>query len=140
MSQRRSLVAALDRACGVVDAVAYRPAVVKLTSRLPRWWRCELARLSVWLDDRWSTGYWADGGAPEGLCDACGRRAAWLVVGGRDWMEDIERDHSFMEGHPVHLCGYCNLPPDPIETQAQLAAALASARDHSIAWRWRTRR
>jgi hypothetical protein len=136
MSLRRSLVAALDRACGVVDTVAYRPAVVKLTSRLPRWWGCELARLSVRLDDRWSTGYWANGGAPEGLCDACGRRAAWLVVGGRDWMEDVEPDRSFMESHPVHLCGYCDLPPGQIETPAQLDAALVYARDHSIAWRW----
>jgi hypothetical protein len=136
MSVRRSLVGALDRACGVVDTFAYAPAVVKLTSRLPRWWCCELARLSVCLDNRWSSGYWEDGGAPEGLCDACGRRAAWLVVGGRDWMEDIEPDDSFMESHPVHLCGYCNLPPGPIETPAQLAAALACARDHSIAWSW----
>ncbi len=136
MRVRRSVVAELDRACRVIDTVAYAPAVVKLTSRLPRWWRCDLARLSVWLDDHWSIGYWANGGTPEGLCEACGRRAAWLVVGGRDWMEDIEPDDSFMESHPVNLCGYCELPPGPLETPAQLTAALAHAREHSVAWRW----
>jgi hypothetical protein len=30
-----------------IDEVAYRPAVVKVTMPLPRWWRCDLARLSM---------------------------------------------------------------------------------------------
>ena len=73
-------VNALNRACTLIDVVAYRPFIVKLTERLPRWWGCQLAHLSMKLDDRWGTGYWASDdapAAPEGLCDACRRRPAW---------------------------------------------------------------
>jgi hypothetical protein len=135
MGARTLIVAVLARACGAVDAVAYRPAVIKLTLRLPRWWQCELARLSVQLDDRWSVGCWTTG-RPQGACDVCKRRAAWLVVGGRDWIEDFEPDHSFMEQHPVRLCGYCRLSGFPIENTEQLATSVARAREQSIAWRW----
>ena len=132
---RRLVVAALERACNAVDAVAYRPAVIKLTLRLPRWWRCELARLSVRLDDRWSVGYWTDG-RPMGVCDVCKRRASWLVLGGRDGTEDEEPDHSFMEEHPLHLCGFCRLPVVDIDNAEQLSALMEQAREQSIAWRW----
>lgn len=138
---------ALNNACTAVDAVAYRPAAVKLTLPLPRWWSCQLARLSMRLDERWATGYWssADGPAvPGGRCDACTRRPAWLVVGGR-WDED-DPDHPFAYEHPaldaraVHLCGWCRLEPDagePIRDSADLERALARARARSIAWHWR---
>jgi hypothetical protein len=135
MSARRLIVVTLERACAAVDAVAYRPAVIKLTLGLPRWWRCELARLSVWLDDRWGTDHWT-AGRPTRVCDVCKRRAAWLVVGGRDWLEDIEPDHSFMEEHPVNVCGYCQLLGGPIKNAEQLAVSMAQAREKSIAWRW----
>jgi hypothetical protein len=131
---RTLVVVVLERACAAVDAVAYRPAIIKLTLRLPRWWQCGLARLSVRLDDRWGVGYWTTG-RPTRVCDVCERRAAWLVVGGRDWLEDLEPDHSFMEEHPVHLCGYCQLRGFPIENAEQLAASVAQARERSIAWR-----
>jgi hypothetical protein len=141
MRLKRSLVSALDSACGVVDGVAYRPAVVRATMFLPRWWRCKLARLSVRLDERWDTGYWGkdQAGAPAGVCDASNRRAAWLVISGRDWMEDIPPDGSYMEEHPVHVCGWCQLPKGPIENDQQLADALARARERSISWRWSRR-
>jgi len=140
MRFKKSLVSALDRACGVVDEVAYRPAVVKATLWLPRWWHCDLARLSVWLDKRWDTGYWTGeeaAAAPDGVCEACQRRAAWLVIGGRDWMDDIPPDGSYMEAHPVRVCSWCQLHPGaPIESAEQLADAVARARDRSVSWRW----
>jgi hypothetical protein len=37
---------------------------VKLTRRLPRWWRCDLARLAGVLDDRWGTEAIAEDGRP----------------------------------------------------------------------------
>jgi hypothetical protein len=58
------LVRALNTACRAVDDVAYRPAVVRLTMPLPRWWNCELAHLSMRLDDHWGTGYWKGDIAP----------------------------------------------------------------------------
>ena len=146
VSWKRRVVGALNSACTAVDAVAYRPAVVRLTLALPRWWSCQLAHLSMRLDDRWGTGYWSSDpapAAPEGLCDACKRRAAWLVVGGRDEDDDAEDDGAawFLAEHPVHLCGWCQLDSwdgdGPIETIAALDRALARARQKSIAWSWR---
>src|SRR5437868_8798830 len=85
MNMRCAIVAALNSACVAVDSVAYRPAVVWLTQPLPRWWACGLAKLSMRLDDRWGTQFWTGEDAPatpEGVCAACRRRAAWLLLGG----------------------------------------------------------
>ena len=134
MSGKRLLVRVLGRACLAVDAVAYRPAVVRLTLPLPRWWDCELGRLSVRLDRRWSTGYWGDW-APGQSCAACGRRAAWLVVGGRD--EDAD-DSEGPWDREVEVCSWCDLSPyAPISTEEELREALGAAREASVSWRWR---
>jgi hypothetical protein len=138
----------LDRLCQAVDEVAYRPAVVKLTLRLPRWWSCDLARLSVWLDERWKTGRWSDGGQPDRLCRACGRRAAWLDIfweeeGVTDVDEPDDPDPVFHPtGGPVPICGWCHRGrPDglPITSDEELERALLLARRESISWRWRWR-
>lgn len=55
---KRFVVAGLDRADQILDEVLYRPAVVKLTERLPRCWLCDLSKLSMRPDVRWSTSYW----------------------------------------------------------------------------------
>ena len=86
MSIKRAIVRGLNDACWAVDEIAYRPVVVRLTLWLPRWWRCDLARLSMYLDDRWGLDWWRSDDAPpapSGVCAACKRRAAWLVLGGR---------------------------------------------------------
>jgi len=76
------LLAIVDEA---LDQLLYRPAVVRLFSWLPRWWLCDVARVSMALDDRRRLGYWAAAGiAPGGVCEACGRRAAIHVVGRSD--------------------------------------------------------
>ena len=134
---------AMNRACTAVDAVAYRPAVVRLTRRLPIWWHCQLAHASMALDDRWGTGYWESDSAPavpEGLCEACRRRAAWLTVGGPRDEGGEQEDRDYLDGHLVHLCGWCQLdlsrrPRD----QTDLDAILAEAGERSIGWRWRWR-
>ena len=61
---KRKIVSLLNLACTAIDAVPYRPVVVRLTRRLPRWWRCDLTRLSMFLDDHWNTGYWSGEDAP----------------------------------------------------------------------------
>jgi hypothetical protein len=136
----------LNRACDLVDAIAYRPAVVRLTRRLPFFWHCQLARASITLDERWGTGYWDSDSAPpvpEGLCDACGRRAAWLVVGGSSDEEEFgdgedADDRDFLDEHPVNLCGWCRLESlSRPSNQAELDAILAEAGERSIGWRWR---
>jgi hypothetical protein len=128
------LVRGLNQACLLVDEVAYRPAVVKLTSPLPRWWKCQLAQASMKLDDHWGVGYWDSDDAPpvpEGSCDACGRRAAWLVVG-----EDEGDD--YLDRQPIHLCGWCRLEwSSPPESEEEVDRVLASARERSVSWRWR---
>jgi len=143
MRGRYWIVKGLDSACGLVDAVVYRPAVVRLTVRIPRWWRCELARSSEHLDDRWGTGYWGEFAAPNGLFDVCQRRAAWLTVGGTDGDEDDDPpdpDHYLAE-HPLHTCSWCHVPPSafPIESAADLAEAITLARARSLGWHWRWR-
>jgi hypothetical protein len=136
---RRAVVVALNTACMWIDEVAYRPAVIKATERLPRWWQCELARLSMRLDERWDTGYWKDGPALMGACDVCARRAAWLVVGGYDPDYDDEPPEAddFLGQHPVYTCGWCSLTDTAaIRDEASLRRALEDARSKSVAWRW----
>ncbi len=135
------VVAAMAMADEALDELVYRPAVVKLFAWLPRWWLCDLAQASIALDDHWKLGYWAAAGiAPHGVCEACGRRAAIHVVGGRDPDCDAEAVPGegvwFLDNRPVYLCGWCSIRT-PIEDQTDLNAALAEARARSIAWRWR---
>lgn len=131
----------LNLACTSVDAVAYRPFIVKLTEWLPRWWSCQLARLSMTLDDRWGTGFWTGSDAPPapgGLCSACRRRAAWHVVGGTDQEDESVPDDDYLAQHPVELCGWCQLdfsaPPSDYQ---ELDRILSEARKRSVSWRWR---
>ena len=135
MHGRRAIVRGLDLACRAVDGLAYRPAVVRATLRLPRWWNCELARLSVALDDRWHTGYW-DGWRPVGLCEVCGRRAAWFVLGGTSGASSSHRLP--LDDDALNLCFWCHLPM-PITTETELDVASDRARSRSIAWAWRRR-
>lgn len=109
LSAKRLVVRALNGLCAGVDAVAYRPAVVRLGRRLPRWWNCQLAKLSIRLDDRWQTGYWnGDIPRPVGPCEACGRKAALWVIGcsadvpDRDSVREGD-DDSFMAHRQVHI-------------------------------------
>ena len=142
MDWKRTLVRALNSADAAVDDFAYRPAVVRMTLPLPRWWRCELAQLSIWLDERWHLGLWDTGDgltvAPRGMCDICHRRPANLEVGG-SWEDlGVEDDGSYMQAHPLQVCSWCQLgPAAQIENDDQLAAAIADARKRSISWRWR---
>ena len=143
MGTKRSIVVGLNTACTAVDSVAYRPAVVKLTSPLPRWWRCDLARLSIYLDARWGCGYWDSDSAParpEGLCEVCQRRAAWLVRRGYDPQYDDEPPDAddYTGNHPIHTCAWCQFTGSaPIDDPASRTRAFADARDFSISWRWR---
>lgn len=133
----------LNRVCTWVDDVAYRPVVVKLTRRLPRWWNCQLAHLSIKLDERWNTGYWRSESAPpvpDGLCEACGRRAAWLVIGGADPDEELDQDVTYLDKNPIHICAWCMIDSAlPISNRAERAFALADAGERSIALRWHWR-
>lgn len=136
----------LNRLCMWVDYIAYRPAIVRLTIRLPRWWNCHFVRLSMWLDDRWETGYWDElEWAPDGLCEACNRRAAWLMIGG-SWVDepeiwDEDEEPEYLDRHPVHICFWCMPIFDTSERddKAAIDLALVEAGRESIAWSWRWR-
>jgi hypothetical protein len=146
---KRFIVGALNRLCTWVDELAYRPAVVKLTLPLPRWWSCQLSKLSIHLDGRWATGYWSNWGI-GGICDVCGRRAAWFVVGGIADDDGIggepfeparhhaEENYGFMARHPINLCGWCRLDSEafPIESAEELEREIVKAKARSISWRW----
>lgn len=144
---RLAVVRGLNRACLLVDDVAYRPAVVKLTAALPWFWRCHFARLSMKLDDRWETGFWRGPDAPpapNGPCEACGRRAAWLVLGGQFLDEpdlfEVDEEPDYLDTHPVTVCSWCKPAVEPSTrpvTADDVRRLLDSARDRSIAWRWR---
>jgi len=148
-SIKLAFIGALYRTCGLIDDVAYRPAVVKLTRRLPWFWCCQLSHLSMTLDDRWQTGFWQGPNtppAPDGPCDACGRRAAWLEVGGHyegidEDEDDVDADPvDYLRSHPASLCGWCHLNVDPRSpplTAEDLDRLLRDAGSRSIGWRWR---
>lgn len=130
---KRLLIRALAKADEALDAVLYRPAVVKAFIWLPRWWLCDLAKLSIALDDRWQVGYWDEAGIfPGGPCEACGRRASIHVHGGLD--PDEEAMGSFLESRPVSTCGWCQL--GTILNDVDLKRELALARADSVGWRW----
>jgi hypothetical protein len=94
----------------------------------------------MWLDDRWETGFWRGddaSAAPQGLCEACRRRAAWLVVGGNDDGFPMA-EGSFIERRPVHTCARWSLEgAGAIEDEESLERALTAAGARSIAWRLR---
>ena len=105
---KRMVVVALAKVDEAIDEVLYRPAIVKAFLWMPRWWLCDLAKLSMSLDDRWSTGYWDQAGvAPGDACEACGRRASIHVYGGPD--PEIGPLDNFIESRPVRVCGWCHL-------------------------------
>ncbi len=129
------VVVALARTDEVLDAVLYRPAVVKAFLWLPRWWLCDLAKLSMRLDDIWGTEYWKNAViAPGDPCEACGRRASIHVYGGPDPV--LGAIHDYIESHPVHVCGWCHLG-GPMLNEADVERELGLARANSVAWRWR---
>lgn len=131
----RGVVAVLEKVDEAVDEVLYRPAVVKAFGWLPRWWRCDVARLSMVIDDRWDLGWWDDAGiAPGGVCEACGRRAAIHVLGGAD--EEREPAEMYLDTRPIYVCGWCH-PVGPMPDEAAVQRALAAARARSVSWRWR---
>lgn len=135
------LIRALNTACCGVDDVAYRPFVVKLTEGLPRWWRCDLAKLSMRLDEHWGTGYWESEKAPAvpgGLCEACRRRAAWTQVGGTYPGLEDEPPTTYLDSRPVYLCGWCSLDTssEPRD-EHDLEPILKAAGKRSVSWRWR---
>jgi hypothetical protein len=135
-----AVVRALDAGCNAIDGVAYRPAVVKLTRRLPWFWCCQLGRLSVRLDDRWHAGHWNLGGAPGGLCEACHRRAAWLEMGGYADELDAGDPEDYLATHRVLLCSWCKPHIDrPVTDAKELQKVLADSASRSVAWSWRWR-
>jgi hypothetical protein len=139
---KRFVVVALSKLDEALDEVLYRPAVVKAFAWVPRWYHCDLARLSIALDKRWEVGWWDEYG-PSGVCEACGRRGAFIMLGG--WDEDLmgsrtTDDNRFLYDREVCLCGWCHLPPGPSpDSEEELQVALRKARADSIAWRWRWR-
>jgi hypothetical protein len=120
------VVAALAKADEAVDEVAYRPAVVRAFAWMPRWWLCDLARASRWLERRWGTTWWKDDRiAPGGPCEACHRRSITRVFDGPD-------------GREIGVCGWCHIE-GPIRTDDDLRRELTAAANASISWRWRWR-
>lgn len=131
---KRVLILVLAKVDEALDEVLYRPAVVKAFIWLPRWWLCDLAKVSIALDDRWKIGYWDEVGiVPGRACEACGRRASIHVYGGRDPDEDPVSD--FLESRPVFTCGWCHLT-GPMLNEGDVERELALARADSVGWRW----
>ncbi len=120
---RRALIVVLEKIDEALDQVLYRPAVVRAFLWVPRWWLCDLAKLSIWLDKRWSTGWWEEEGIePGGPRQACGRRGAIHVLGGPG--PGGEHFDDFLETHPVYLCGWCPIPGSPCWSSAALCDPL----------------
>jgi hypothetical protein len=125
---RGSVVRLLNSACVTLDENLYGPAGIRATLWLPRWWNCELAKVSEMLDRRWNTDFWSGEEAPAypgAACEACGRRASMIT-----YYEDST-------GSPIELCGWCRPDPDLPITPATRRARLKEARDRSIRWSWK---
>jgi hypothetical protein len=112
---------------------------------LPKWWNCDLAKLSMRLDDRWQVGFWTGDSAPAvpgEPCEACHRRASIFHVGGWEDAEDGDSSDGgdYLARRVVELCGWCRLAPEAvIENEQDLQRALRVAAEQSIAWRWQWR-
>jgi hypothetical protein len=79
---KRLLVRTLAKMDQGLDEILYRPAIVKAFVWMPRWWRCDLAKLSIALDQRWHVNWWTvDNAWPGDLCEACRRRASIHAYG-----------------------------------------------------------
>lgn len=137
---RTAIVIGLGKTCELIDAVLYRPKVMRVTQRFPLFWNCQSAKLSWRLDDRWGIEWWGDTGRPDGTCEACHRRAAWQQAGG--WAHESEEERgyplapedidNFMANRAVHLCGYCSLSGIQINTEEELQQALRVAGNESM--------
>jgi hypothetical protein len=133
---KHASVVALAKIDEALDELLYRPAIVKAFGWLPRWWLCDLAKLSIRLDTRWGTAWWNGELEPDGPCEACARRASIHVYGGPDPDGDEEAVVDYLTTRPIHLCGWCSVG-GPIENEEDLRRALSLARSQSVAWRWR---
>lgn len=134
---RRAVVISIAKLDEAIDEVLYRPAIVRAFKWVPRWWLCDLAKLSMSLDERWGTRYWETSIVPGGPCEACGRRAAIHIYGGVDEEDDRDRQpQSYLERRPVYVCGWCHLHWQ-IDSEEDLQNELAAARQDSVSWRWR---
>lgn len=132
LTLRALLVRLLNSACVFVDELLYRPAAVRLGLSLPRWWNCNLARVSASLDQRWGTGFWRSESSPARPgppCDACGRRPAIFALDVAGGPDDIVA---------LQLCGWCHVRA-PVLTPTNIASELHDARRRSVAWTWRWR-
>jgi hypothetical protein len=139
---KRSVIRALALVDEALDEVLFRPAVVKAFKWVPRWWLCDIAKLSMTLDERWGVGYWDQADITPGRpCEACGRRASIHVIGGRrDDDVDAEDDgeigcETILDDRAVYLCGWCHVE-GPILNEDDLKRELEAAARDSVAWRW----
>src|SRR4051812_9112390 len=128
VSAAAPLVRALNWADGLLDEVLYHPLTIQATRRLPRWWRCDLARIAIRIAD--ATG---DDDLAElnlMLCQACRRRMTWTEIGtdGDDGLPG-----------PFAVCWWCHLylPDAPMDEVQDWPSALAEAGQRSVGWRWR---
>ena len=142
-SIRLAIVALLNGLCVLIDSVLYRPAVVLMGRRLPRWWNCELGKLAVRLDERWNLGY-MDFLVPGPPCAACGRRASTVYFGGwalePDYEPDPDDDDFYLARRRIEICQWCMLyikHSGTIENEDELQETLRSAAAQSVSWRWR---
>jgi hypothetical protein len=83
----------------------------------------------------WNVGYHTVYNGPAVLCAACGRRAAWFEIGGRD-PDDDPNERWFLDDRVIPLCGWCQVG-GPIHDDEDLKRELADARRASLSWRWR---
>jgi hypothetical protein len=140
---KRTVIRTMVLVDEALDAVLYRPAVVKAFTWAPRWCLCDLAKFSMALDDRWRVGYSDQAGVVSGRsCEACGRRASIHLVGGRSGDCGPEQvadtgDGGVLEDRAVHLCGWCHIE-GPILTEKDLERELIAAARDAVAWRWRS--
>jgi hypothetical protein len=109
-----------------LDQLLYRPLTVRATRWLPRWWRCDLARVAVRVAEATGDDDLADFNFT--LCQACQRRMTWTVIGGQYGLPG-----------PFAVCWWCHpyLPDLPLNKVADWPSALAEAGQQSTGWRWR---
>lgn len=140
-------VGILWRADDAVDSVFYRPAIVKALRYLPRYWQCDFARLSGYLDRQWQTGFW-DVDGEDGVihhvavgppCEACGRRASTLLIGRmKDWDPTFPNVGDMWDEREVELCDWCGKEfcQEAVRSEDELQSELERVRKRTVSWRW----
>ena len=111
----RPVIVVLRLLCGLFDRVFYSPLLIRAQKAIGRsspLWSCQLAKMSISIDERFGAKSWGDFG-PLGLCQVCEWREAWLLVE----LDDVDYVACYRCSQVVLECRDDEVEPTPNEVR-----------------------